>query len=221
MASPSFEHRIIRELSRRGICSFLDLKSAIGLSRGDTEGVIARLANSGLVKIKKDTEGKHTFYTWAGPKEKARPSDLARPKKAEAKTSKFANRRDPYEVRRQVKKSGENWRDHYDHLTIVGPGGIGGCRKTEKKPRAKWEQNGNFFHVMKAFYMRVDLLSKDREERKKGIDEENLAGIDEMNPEENEISIPLWMASAIADGFKQYVSRRLYHKDDKASLDAI
>jgi len=81
MASP--EQRIKRELSERGTCSFLDLKAAVKLSRGDIEGITERLASRGVVKIKKDLGGKHTFYTytWAGPKEEASPAKQAPPKK--------------------------------------------------------------------------------------------------------------------------------------------
>lgn len=79
MASPSVEQRIIREISRRGTCSFLDLKSSLRLSRGDIEANTDRLFDRGLVKIKKDTDGNHTFYTWTGPKEEARVPDHARP----------------------------------------------------------------------------------------------------------------------------------------------
>ncbi len=149
------------------------------------------------------------------------PGAIKKHRPPKTTNKKFANRRDPFEVRRPEKKRGENWPGQYDHLTITCSDGIEGCRQFEKEPRAKWEQNGNFLHIMKGFYMRVDQLSKDREEKRKGIDEESLAVIDEMNPGENEIPIPLWMASAIADGFKQFVSRRLYDKDDKVTLDAI
>jgi hypothetical protein len=79
MATP--EQRIKRELSERGTCSFLDLKAAVKLSRGDIEGITARLTSRGIVKIKKDLDDKHTFYTWAGPKEEARPAKQAPPKK--------------------------------------------------------------------------------------------------------------------------------------------
>ena len=71
MVSPSVEQRIIRELSRRGTCSLLDLKSALRLSRGDIMGIAARLANRRSVRIEKDNQGEHINYTWTGPKEKA------------------------------------------------------------------------------------------------------------------------------------------------------
>jgi hypothetical protein len=75
------EHRIKRELSGRGTCSFVDLKAAVKLSRGDIEGITARLASRGVVKIKKDLDDKHTSYTWTGAKEEARPAKPAPPKK--------------------------------------------------------------------------------------------------------------------------------------------
>lgn len=71
MASPSVEQRIIRELSRRGTCSLLDLKSALRLSRGDIMGITTRLADRRSVRIKKNHQGEHVSYTWTGPKEKA------------------------------------------------------------------------------------------------------------------------------------------------------
>lgn len=71
MASPSVEQRVIRELSRRGTCSLLDLKSALQLSRGDIMGITTRLADRRSVRIEKDHQGAHISYTWTGPKEKA------------------------------------------------------------------------------------------------------------------------------------------------------
>jgi hypothetical protein len=85
MASPSNEQRIKRELSRRGTCSLLDLKSTLKLSRGDIEANTDRLGERGFVRIEKDHRGKHTSYTWTGPKEEVKPADNARPKKAKGK----------------------------------------------------------------------------------------------------------------------------------------
>jgi hypothetical protein len=79
MAPP--EQRIKRELSQRRKCSFLDLKAAVKLSRGDIEGITARLASRGLMKIKKDTDGKDTSYAWTGPIEEVRPAKHTPPKK--------------------------------------------------------------------------------------------------------------------------------------------
>jgi DNA-binding MarR family transcriptional regulator len=81
----SVKQRIINELSKRGTCSFLDLKSALRLSRGDIEANTERLAARGLVRIKKDLSGDHTFYTWIGAKEEARRPDSTRPEKARKK----------------------------------------------------------------------------------------------------------------------------------------
>ncbi len=85
MASPSNEQRIKRELSRRGTCSLLDLKSTLKISRGDIEANTDRLGDRGFVRIEKDHRGKHTSYTWTGPKEEVKPADNARPKKAKGK----------------------------------------------------------------------------------------------------------------------------------------
>lgn len=82
MASPSVEQRIKLELSRRGSCSFLDLKSALKLPKGHISPITDRLAHRGLVKIEKDHLDSHLSYTWIGPKEEAKPPDATRPKKA-------------------------------------------------------------------------------------------------------------------------------------------
>jgi len=46
VAFTSDRQRIERELSKRGICSFLDLKSSLKLSRGDIEANTKRCAPS-------------------------------------------------------------------------------------------------------------------------------------------------------------------------------
>ena len=85
MASTSDRQRIERELSKRGTCSFPDLKSSLKLSRGDIEACTERLAHSGLVRIEKGYIGEHTLYTWTGAKEEAKRPDPARPEKARKK----------------------------------------------------------------------------------------------------------------------------------------
>jgi hypothetical protein len=119
MASPSVEQRIERELSKRGACSFLDLKSAVKLSRGDIQANAERLAHRGLVKIKKDADRKHTYYTWAGPKEeapvgknlpaRASASDVASPRASRAK--KFSEPL-PADWKQCLERSISSWSHH-------------------------------------------------------------------------------------------------------------
>jgi hypothetical protein len=61
----------MREISRRGTCSPLDLKSVLGLSLEYIMEITARLADRRSVRIKKDHQGGHISYTWTGPKEEA------------------------------------------------------------------------------------------------------------------------------------------------------
>lgn len=78
MASTSYGQRIERELSKRATCSFLDLKSSLRLSRGDIEAYTERLANRGLVRIKKDDrEGNHFYIKPRHPKKGLTPRKTA------------------------------------------------------------------------------------------------------------------------------------------------
>ena len=84
MATP--EQRIKRELSERGTCSFLDLKAAVKLSRGDIEEITARLASRGVVKIKKTWTISISFIPGLGRKRKQVPPSKpprSRPGKSE------------------------------------------------------------------------------------------------------------------------------------------
>lgn len=114
-------------------------------------------------------------------------------------------RHDPHEIRRPVRKFND-WKDKYDDPTIIfeskeSMGDVALCYLMDEDARKQFEVNGNMLFVMEAFFRRVDMLV-----------------FGEME-DEQEIPIQAWMAKALADGFKQYHSRRFLHRE-KITLDA-
>lgn len=156
MATPSPEQRIMRDLSRRGTCSFLDLKSAIRLSRGDIEGITDRLVDRRFVRIEKDHLNRHISYTWTGPKEEANPPDHARPKKARKKRI-IPTEKKPNSFSPGPEEIEKNWRK-------ISAAALRSIRA--KVPIVSWRNHATRFlrnPRMKKAYSLLCAASKDRE----------------------------------------------------------
>jgi hypothetical protein len=142
------------------------------------------------------------------PKKVSESPKSRRPPKAD--NVKHANRRDQYEVRRPGNSTPADWRKKYNDPTVIySPPCPDLLTALEREPRLKWENEGQFLHMMKAFFRRIDEYEASIKHSVKKCNGDTT------------IPVPLWMATAIADGFKQYYSRRVLHKESNVTLETI
>lgn len=121
--------------------------------------------------------------------------------------SKYGTRRDPFAIIRP-KQTAKSWKEKYYDPTIVfeSPEAMGDvhlCNLMDEEAYRQFKSTGNMLHVLEAFFRRIDLLV-----------------FGEME-DDQEIKIQAWMATALANGFKQYYSRKIVHKEENITLDAV